>query len=81
MSVETEKRVAEWYKWWFDSAKDIDKSDIAKRQAHIEKCWDGLWEVFALVMRDIQRLEHREKSPSLYLPRGMTIRGDLTKFG
>jgi hypothetical protein len=81
VSVETEKRIKDWYLWWFEHRKTIPTDDIAKRQDFVEKGWDGLWEVMALIMRDIQKLEHRDKSPSLYLPRGMSVRGDLTKLG
>jgi len=75
-----EERLAMWAKWYHYNKDRIPRDNIGKRMDFQEKTIDGLLELLALAGRRIQVLE-QGRVPSLLLPTGVTVTGDLTRFG
>lgn len=81
MSKEADQFVADLGKWYFEHKGQIPKDNLAKRIDFLETAIMNLVNCLTFLVRDNQALEQRAKSPSLYLPKGMSLRGDLTKLG
>jgi hypothetical protein len=81
MSQETEERLAEWAVWFHQNKKRIPPGNLAKQNLFLLKSVDGCLEVIAMLLKDVQLLEHRSPIGQLWLPKGMDVHGDITKFG
>lgn len=81
MSADLETRITEWGLWFHENKDRIPPENIRRRCDFLEKAVDGCLELIAIATKDIQTLEHRDKSPNLWLPNGVSLKGDLTRFG
>lgn len=81
MSRESEERLAEWAVWFHENRKRIPAGDLAKQNMFLLKAIDGCLECLALTMKDVQILEQRKESRRLWLPTGMQLNGEITRFG
>ena len=67
---------------WFHKNKDrIPRDNLAKRLDFLEKALDIHIEMVAMLVDRMQMSEGRPAGRSLWLPNGMELTGDLTKFG
>ena len=80
MSRETEERLAEWAVWFHENRKRVPAGDVIKQNQFLLKAVDGCLEVLALTLKDIQILEQRNESRRLWLPSGVKLNGEITKF-
>lgn len=83
MSVQAEERLGEIFKWYEYNKSSIPPQDVVKKIMFLEKTIDCLFELICLQMEATQALEHKGgmRSRKLWLPNGVEINGDLTKFG
>ena len=81
MSTLLEERIRDWAVWFHQNKDRMPSDNLRKRLDFLEKALDGCLELVAIATKDIQKLEHREKSPNLWLPSGVDIQGDIRKFG
>lgn len=81
MARDLEKRVVEWGVWYHENKGRIPPMHFEKRLAFYEKTIDGLIELLAIAAEDIRTLEGRKRSNQLYLPDGVTMTGDIRRFG
>lgn len=78
---ESEEELTNWYKWYHYNKSNLPPMDLKKRCDFYEKALDGFTGVLALLMKDIQVIEQRQNPAGLYLPRGVEVSGDITRFG
>lgn len=74
MSLETNKRVGDWARWYHYHKDQVGRSeDLRKHQEFYSRAIDGLLEITALLARDVQMLEQRGDSgvPTIVLPTGV----------
>lgn len=80
MSLESEERLAEWVLWFHQNKGRIPADNLGKQCEFLLKAMDGLFEVTARALKDIQELEgHRRK---IILPEEfLRQHPDITRFG
>lgn len=78
-----ENRFAEIFKWYEYNKKLIPRENLAKRADFLQKTIDCQFELMVLMLENIRTLEFKtgSRSERLYLPTGVTVNGDLTRFG
>lgn len=83
MSQSVEKRLEEIFRWYEYNKGVIPPENLGKRLDFTQKTIDCLFELIVLQAENIQALELRagSRSRKLYLPNGVTVMGDLKKFG
>jgi hypothetical protein len=81
MSRDLEKRTTEWALWFHQNKERIPSAHFEKRLAFYEKAIDGLLECLAIACEDIRTVEGRAQSAKLWLPSGVSMNGDMRKFG
>lgn len=81
MSQGLEDRLAEWAVWFHENKRRIPAKDVQKQNLFLLKAVDGCIEMLALAAKDIQELESRSPRNKLWLPAGVEMKGDLTRFG
>lgn len=82
MSRESEQRLADWAKWFHEHR--LDGGDVHKKIQFLEKSVDGLLEMVCRCLEDIRDLEGRPREAlgrKLWTPSGMTVAGDVRRFG
>ena len=75
-------RLADSYKWFNEHRAEA--SDVAKRQAFLERVLVDLYDLLSFVAQDLQKLEGLPPEAigrRLYLPQGMSYAGSLKRFG
>lgn len=78
---ESDEAFQDWFKWFNYNKSCLPPMDLKKRCDFMEKALNGFVGVLALYVKDIQLLEQRSNPAQLYLPRGIDVSGDLTRFG
>lgn len=73
-----ERRIVDMAVWFHRNKDRIPREALDKRVDFLEKSLDISLELIAMLA---ERLQHAEGRSKLYLPRGLDVRGDLTKFG
>ena len=81
MSRETDERIAEWSVWFTSNYKRIPQGDLGKQNQFLLKSVDGLLEIAARLAKDVQLLERRDPIGRLWLPKEVSVHGNMTKFG
>lgn len=83
MTAKVEERISEIFRWYEYNRGLIPKENLMKRLDFQQKAIDCLFEVVVLQAECIQLLEFKAgvRSNKLWLPNGVQINGDLTKFG
>ena len=81
MSSELEDRLTEWALWFHENKKRIPPENLRKQNEFLSKAVDGCLELIAIAAKDIQTLERRDPLRKLWLPKGVTVEGDMKKFG
>lgn len=76
-----EQRLADLTVWYYRNKGDIPIDNLAAKAAFMEKTIWILLEVCALQVERLHELEHRDRAKGLYLPRGVSVAGDVKKFG
>lgn len=72
-----ERRLADLTVWFYHNKDRIPRDNLAGRQAFLEKAYWISLEVNALLLERILDMENSKGGSPLWLPRGMTIEGDL----
>ena len=80
MSRLLERKSLEWVTWYFEHRGQIPESNFTKRLDFQEKAIEGLLDILSICTRDIQDLEHRRSSSSLWTPPRIRTEGDARKF-
>ena len=70
-----ERRLCDTAIWFHRNKGCVPIEDLGKRLEFAEKTIDIMLELFALTLDRMQRLEGKGKSPNLYLPNGIRLRG------
>lgn len=81
MSGESEERLAEWAVWFHENKRRIPVDNLKAQNLFLLKAVDGCLEMLARTLKDVQILEERNPLNKLWLPQGVDIKGDVTKFG
>ena len=81
MSRAFEERLADIGKWYDYHLRRLSADNIPARLKLQGKAIECCLELFALAAADIQQLEGQKRSNSLWLPNGVSIGGDLRRFG
>ena len=76
-----ERRLADLTIWYYRNKERIPIDNLASKAAFLEKTIWILLEVCALQTERLHELEHRGSAKGLYLPRGLTVEGDVRKYG
>lgn len=78
-----ERRFAEIIKWYEYNKNLVPKENVIKKQEFLQKTIDCQFELMVLMLENIRTLEFKtgSRSERLYLPTGITVGGDLTRFG
>jgi hypothetical protein len=79
MSKDFEERLADWAVWYCKNEPHLPEMDLIKQVKFLRKAVDGAFECLALAAKDIQIIEQRRGN--LLLPTGVTMNGDVRKFG
>lgn len=79
MSGLLEDRLEDIYKWYRYNKGVIPEENVGKRLAFQQKTIDCLFELLAVATQDIQNLEGARRK--LYLPRDVSVTGDVRRFG
>ena len=67
---------------WFHRNKDrIPPEALDKKIEFMEKSMDIMIELFALTVERMQKVESHGTSASLWLPNGISMKGDIRGFG
>jgi hypothetical protein len=74
-----EQRLADTAAWFFANKDRIPLDNLAAKQKFLEKAVWMLIEIAALQADRIHQLEGN--GSSLWLPKGLAVRGDVKKFG
>ena len=80
MSSDFEERLADWAIWYCKNEPHLPEMDLRKQILFLRKAMDGAFECLAMAAKDIQKLERRNGS-TLLLPTGITMNGDIKRFG
>lgn len=80
MSRETEERLADWVVWFHQNKGRIPPDNLGKQNLFLLKAMDGLFEVTAMCLKDVQLLERRNPT-GLLMPLEVSVSGDFTRFG
>ena len=75
MSTDFEEKLSEWAHWYFEHCND--SGDVHMQILFLKKAMDGCMDLLSLAAKDIQALEQRGKSQSLFTPGQIRIRGGL----
>jgi len=73
-----EQRLADTALWFHENKDRIPRDDLRKREDFLEK---GFWCLLEINVLLLQRLREERGSKMLYLPAGISARGDMRKFG
>lgn len=76
-----EQRLADTTVWFYKNMGRIPRDNLAGRQAFLEKALWILLEINALATERIHELEGMKAGTSLWMPRGVSVNGDIRKFG
>lgn len=76
-----EKRLIDTAIWFHRNKPRLAKENVLGRLEFYEKTSDILIELVALLTERLQGAEGMQKHASLWLPKGMNGRGDVTRFG
>jgi len=80
MSRLLERKSLEWATWYFENKGQIPESNFTKRLDFQEKAIHGLIDILSIAVRDIQDVEHRNSSQTLWTPPYIRTEGDARKF-
>lgn len=75
-----ERRLADLTVWFFKNKSTIDQLNLSARQTFLDKAMWVLIETLALTCERIHELE-AAKGKSLWTVRGLSVNGDIRKFG
>lgn len=75
-----ERRLSDTALWWFRNRERIPRENVPDRLELTEKMLGIVLEMLALAT---ERIQHGEgmRSAKLWLPNGMSVSGDLKRFG
>lgn len=73
-----ERRLADLTVWFWNNRKDLARDNLAARQEFGERTIWIMLEILALQTERIHDLEGRK---TLFMPRGVSVRGDVRRFG
>lgn len=76
-----EKRLKDTAIWYHRNKERISRDDALKRLDFLERFLDIYLELMAMTVDRIQLSEGRGRSQSLWLPNGVSVTGDVKKFG
>jgi hypothetical protein len=76
-----EQRLADTTVWFYKNKDRIPRDNLAGRQAFLEKAFWIALEINALLLERVHELEGMKPGASLWMPRGVTVNGDVRKFG
>jgi hypothetical protein len=76
-----ERRLADLSIWFYQNIDGIPRDNLAARQSFLEKAFWILVEINALQVERIHELESRGKARGLWTAKGLSIEGDIRKFG
>lgn len=76
-----EKRLADLVVWFYRNRHDIPLDNLAAKQKFLETTVWTQFEVIALLIERVHELEHARNGSHLWLPKGVNIEGDLSRFG
>lgn len=81
MSREADQFIADLGKWYFEHKGEIPQDNLTRRIDFLETAIMNIINGLTYIQQDTQARDARAASPRLYLPKGMSLRGDLTKLG
>ena len=76
-----ERRLVDTAIWFHRNRDRIPRENLPKRLDFLEKTLDIFLELTALTVDRVQQAEGRPKSRSLWLPSGVSVEGDVRRFG
>lgn len=79
MSAILEDKLEDVYKWYLYNKSNVPPLDLKKRCDFQQKTIDCLFELMAILTQDMQNLEGARRQ--LYLPRSVSVSGDVREFG
>jgi hypothetical protein len=74
-----ERRLIDTAVWFHKNKDSIPRDDLTKRLDFMEKTFDIVIELMALSLDRVQQVERG--SSQLFLPKGMSMKGNLKHFG
>ncbi len=80
-STPLEQRISDTCNWFYQNRDRIPKEDLLKRIEFYDKFSEIMIEIIAMMTDRLQQAENRQKSERLYLPKGLSMKGDITRFG
>jgi hypothetical protein len=72
-------RFKEWATWYEHHKNQLSPDNLSKRCDFLTMAFDGLMEVMAITIMEAQ--DKKQASENLWIPVGMTLEGDIKKFG
>lgn len=75
-----ERRLADLSVWYHRNRGHFGTDNLAAKQAFLEKAFWIVLETLALTTERLHELEDRGKPKELFLPRGLTVNGNLREF-
>lgn len=76
-----ERRLADTAVWFHENKDRIPRENLAARVDFLFKSVDIFIELLAMTAKRMQEVEGRPKSSSLFIPRGVDVKGDVRHFG
>lgn len=76
-----ERRLADLTIWFHKNRATIDQLNLAAKQVFMEKAMWVLIETLALTVERLHVLENERKPGRLWTVRGLSVSGDLRRFG
>lgn len=76
-----ERRLADMAVWFYQNRTRIPPENVVARQAFLEKSMWVMVELNALLLERVHELESKGAGKGLFLPKGLTIQGDVRRFG
>lgn len=73
------ERLVEYAVWYHKNLRRIPEGDLAKRCRFLEVAMGGCLELIAMLAKEVK--PELAKQRVLYIPKGVEVQGDLTRFG
>lgn len=76
-----ERRLADLSVWFYQNLGRIPRDNLAARQAFMEKAFWCFIEITAFQVERLHEIESLRAGRNLWIPKGLKMEGDVTKFG
>ena len=79
MSARFDKQLDDFFKWYNFHKEQIPRDNLTRRMDFYDKMLANMFLLLKIAAEDLEMLEGPRRQ--LWLPSGMEVKGDVTKFG